>query len=473
MLNFDFGSKRAKKTQRFVTYGLSTVFVIGFTIVLVLATLGYDIDRGTGEVIQNGLVLVNSEPSGSLVTIDGNPESDDTPGRFSVPEGIHTIRVNRDGYHEWTKSVSVQGSEVVWLYYPLLIPVDAQPKAVTTTKNLEFIAGVPDGKRFLIRQKSNLPRFKLIEVSKAAVTNEEVLELPEGIFTSKKGKLGSVKIVGWADGDDKFLVRHKNGSINEYVVIDTNNVEESINLTEAFDLPLREVRFINDDADKLYALVNENLRRLDIGSQTISAPLVESVKQYTLHTDKYITFLKSGDDGSAEVGLIDGNQDPRILDDLPGETSDYQIASAEYDGTFHLATLDTASGNLNIKFDPQKSGDQDQFNIQLAEAKFLSFSGNGRFVMAQSGNSFALYDFDEERRHTFKTDISLSGDEVKWFDGHRLTLVDKDNVAYLSEFDGTNVVKIGAIDSSINLIYNSGQKFIYSVAPPSKSGVQL
>jgi hypothetical protein len=74
----------------------------------------------------------------------------------------------------------------------------------------------------------------------------------------------------------------------------------------------------------------------------------------------------------------------------------------------------------------------------IDQSNQLLFSANTRFIMAQGGNRFAVYDLDTKRTYTYKTDFAVpETTKASWMDGHRI-LVNADNKLHVFDFDGIN-----------------------------------
>jgi hypothetical protein len=62
MYYLDPKGKRAHTIRLFIGYFLMAIVLAISTLLVVLITNGYDVDRKTGGVIQNGLIVVGSNP---------------------------------------------------------------------------------------------------------------------------------------------------------------------------------------------------------------------------------------------------------------------------------------------------------------------------------------------------------------------------------------------------------------------------
>ena len=473
MLNIDFDDNRVKSALRTLQYSVLTLLVVLGTVILVFAGQGYDFNPNTGQLIKNGLILVNSTPQDASVIINDHAESDLTPASFPVPDGEYRVKITRDGYRDWHKTIKVTGSEVEWLYYPLLIPNQLVSNNLTVFLRPEFAGVSPSGDNLLVRPAVAEPRFDLISYSTAGVSNEQTITLPEGLLRLGGGKLGAFGFEGWASDSQHVLITHTVGRNLEYIWLDIEDVEDSRNLTEDFDLPLRDVRFIDGDADQLYTIVTNDLRRINLDNDTISAPIVRNVGRYVLHQDRFVVFIRNEDSGS-QLGLIEDDGQPKIIQELDEPAANYRLEFAQFDDVFYLALLDIKAGQTSLITNPNL--------IDLGTAltplvfnqpntEYISFSRNGQFITMQAKDKFLTYDLDRKRRSSFELDFELGANrEAVWMDGYRLLLRDKENLLKLFEFDGGNPTDLVRVHDQLNPVYSSGQNVLYSFTPPAQGG---
>ncbi len=472
MFNIDFEDKRVKSFLRTLQYLFLTLLVVAGTVLLVFAGQGYDIDRNTGEVIKNGLMLVNSSPEGAQVKIDGKPESDLTPGRFSLPEGEYDVELNLDGYLPWQKRVKVVGSSVEWIYYPLLFPAKLASVNVIAVKNVEFASSM-FGDRFLVRYAGDDRRLKLFEVSGEKVIDEQDILLPEQLY---EGKAGSFKFVEVASDNRHVLLEHTSPSAKKSILwVDLEQPDKSRNLTREFDISLSEVRFIKGDSQQIYALTGNDLRQINLSDKTISAPIAANIESYALYEDKYIVYVASGNKPEL-VLLADGYR--RVFSrNLPAGVGRVQFEYANFDGDFHLVMLDTVDGEATIFFNPQDDKEISQgpetVTMKLAGADSLSISPNGQFAAIQSQKSFVVYDFDTERIYRFKADGLDTAYAAKWLDGFRFYAYTTSGVVTVFEFDGANRHDLIKADSRLPIIEANDGKLIYLYSQPSANKSQF
>lgn len=97
---------------------LFLAFLAGFLVsapAVVLYTAGYRYHFGTGQLVQTGVLSVSSVPRGANIAIDGERLRSTTPALVkNVLPGDHDVRVERDGYSSWEKTLPVNSRETTF-----------------------------------------------------------------------------------------------------------------------------------------------------------------------------------------------------------------------------------------------------------------------------------------------------------------------------------------------------------------------
>ena len=125
MKNMDYldpTKKKAKRRQLLVMYVLLGIAISIATVVFVYNVNGYSIDRKTGEVVQNGLLYIDTKPESAEITLNGQKQRGRTDARLVVEEGDYEIQLDREGYQPWKRSIVLEGGSLRRLTYARLIP---------------------------------------------------------------------------------------------------------------------------------------------------------------------------------------------------------------------------------------------------------------------------------------------------------------------------------------------------------------
>ncbi len=114
-------------------------FVAGFLVVaplLVLYTFGFRYNFQIGRVEHTGVISVSTIPRGADVSVDGKPHRSVTPTLVKqLRPRDHLVKLTRDGFHAWEKSVKAVERETVFLD-SVVLWADREPVLATDRGDL-------------------------------------------------------------------------------------------------------------------------------------------------------------------------------------------------------------------------------------------------------------------------------------------------------------------------------------------------
>lgn len=467
MFNIDFEDKKTMTTLRFLAYALMGVAAGIITTLLVLAAQGYDIDRQTGEVIQNGLILVDSQPASGQVFVNGQSENDNTPSRLPLPAGRYSVLIRRDGYHDWEKDVTLAGSDVLWMSYPKLIPTDIQTTAIRNYAGVQFAAQSRNKERLLIAR--DVRTYELINIDAPADDALQAFVLPEGLVqTAEDGGQGVITNISWDGQAGYVLIEHTYGSLVEYIVLDTRKPTETWrNLNKDFALTISSARFKGDSSTELYVRVDDSLRLLDLGNGTVSAPIVQRVVDYNVRDRDTATFVRLNEADKYEVGFVYKGE-VLVATILPKNGGVPVFAYEAYDRNDYLAVSRPDQQDAVVFKNPinaikEHGSAVAMLEVSQSSVEKISFSDTGQFVAFQSGRSIAVYDVEEDKTYNF-TLTPQSVSKVAWMDGHRLRFFDDKGTVSIVEFDGGNSHEIALGSSELGVFFDKAYENMFTYA---------
>lgn len=472
MFNYDFSSKRAKLAIRFFTYGVMAVASIVLTVLLVLVALGYRLDRNF-NFSQGGLVQFHSFPDGATIAIDGKRQSIRTPDKANLPAGNHTYSMDLAGYRTWSKTTDLAAGQLLWLNYARLIP-----NSITTSPLKEYPAigsslASPDRHWLLMHPEQNTPNFALVDYSDERKPQYEDFKLSDDVFTKRDNKYGTFKIIEWDLQSKYVLIQHNNGGMVEFVRADRSKPDSAINLTRAFDLNILEAHFSGNNPSIIFAKTDDALRRLDTGSTTASGALVTGMRDFAVYGEDTIAFTaieekKTGDSASQHqlVGIYRGGKITPVRE-LPADQQ-IKLAYNEYDDHDYLAISAANNPIVDVIRDATATGTSKEATVYIrldlgTSVDSLTFSNNGRMIMAQHGNKIATYDIE-----TAKTYVKTLGfgsektSQFRWLDDYYLW-TDDEGALRIFEFDGTNDHEIAKVIPGYDVMLSSNGKQLLSI----------
>lgn len=97
------------------------IFLVSAPLV-VLYTAGYRFNRTNNTVLQTGTLSLASSPRGAEVFVHGENIHDATPAVLQrLSTGTRTVRLEKEGYHAWERTVNVQSGSTTYVTAPLFL----------------------------------------------------------------------------------------------------------------------------------------------------------------------------------------------------------------------------------------------------------------------------------------------------------------------------------------------------------------
>lgn len=457
-----------------------TVSVVTVVFVLILFTLGYQFDRKAGTLEQGGLVQFDSIPSGATLTIDSARLSATTATKTTLSPGSHTITMSREGYKNWQKAVDVHGGDVLWLRYARLIPDSLTVEDVASLPGITSSMVAPNREKYALTTEATSPTIQLAAINS---DNPEILtlKLPENSYTKAQDKETERFILrSWDPSSRYLLLEHRYDGLLELLVVDTDNMKNTKNMTAIFGVEIQKPKFSLDNSRILYGVVNGNLRRINLSDETISASLVPNVDEFSFAGDSIILYVTKLNETtkSRSVGYRHENASKsRTLRTYSDDGSvPLHIALGEYYhkkyiGIAYDTTVEILAGSL------PRSDSGDSLSLETITAMstpepitYLSNKTSGRFFVAQHANKYSVYDLELQKTTT----TTLRGDgelksELHWLDGY-IVWSNLGGVLRFYEFDGANQNDIMPIVQGQRPALTSNNRYIYAPTQ-DKNGV--
>lgn len=479
----DFLDPKAKRRHRirlFIGYGLMGTLILTASAILVFQAYGFDLDRKTGEVIQNGLVFVDSAPDQANVFFNDQLQKDKTNNRFSLPSGDYNVKLQKDGYRNWERKFSLGGGEVERFSYPLLLPNTLAPREIQNYDAAPtFVTQSPDRRWTVVNQGNSLVNFIEYDLNSPSNETEKPAARPFAVSTSLFTPAAGdhfIELVEWSTDNKHILVKHVYAGGYEFAVISRDQPLTSININRLLGqsptaITLRDKKF---DQWYLYTQQGGVLQAAD--TKKIITNVLTGVIAYKTHDASTILYSILTEDGKKQrVILLQDNSPYTIREVGAGPTL---LDIAKYDGKWRVAVGSDVEQKTYLYTDPvQVAQKQDGSPVtpdSILKTKgsmtSLSFSQNTRFIATQSGQHFEV--FDAEYRQVYRFDIADAFDlgvKVSWMDGHRLT-GSNEGKAFIFDFDGSNRQSLVTSLPSAPLMFNRDYTVLYTLDKAAAAG---
>lgn len=417
------------------------------TLILLFEAFGYDVNRKTGQVIQNGLVFLDSHPESADITVNGQSKGA-TGKRLILPAGHYDVELKRAGYRIWRRSFELEGSLIERLSYAFIFPEKLEPRDVQSyTAPPAFATQSLDRKWLLVQQPGGITKFSLSDLSTDNATTT-TLTVPDTLFTAAPGD-HKLEKVEWSADNRHVLLKHSFAAGFEFVMLDREEPAQSININKTFNLQLAKVALIDKKFDKLHLLDTAGLLRAGDSKARTATPVANLVRAFKSYGDDLVFYVteEGAPEGKAIVLLRRGDKTYKIRE-LP-KSPLYLVDVTKYDDRWYMTVgsdLDKRAFVYEDVFEvvmrPNPRLPAPTAVLRVQRPEFLSISANTRFIGLQGGSEFAVYDAEHDRTYRYDTKLQLEpGQEAAWMDGHRYTVISQ-NQLVVFEYDGINLQKL-------------------------------
>lgn len=319
--------QRRRQLIKVIIAELGMVFsIVIIVIVATLAAMGFFVSS-KGTIEQSGLVQIHSLPTGATVEIDGSVIFSRTNLSRTLSPGEHSLKLTRDGYDTWMKSLQMYPGVLMRLYYPRLFLKNRTAEvALNLGAKLEFYSPSID-RDYILYAEQDSPKWNLVNVhNNPEVSALDLTEILPGV--EEKKFLGKIEQLKWNENGDRVLVKVSYEGKSEWILVNLRNLPASLNLTRTFGLEFTKVEMIDDSASQLFALENGQLRRISTANQAMSRVLLSNVEDFANAKANVIYVQKTKTDKNEEkiIGVY--------RDD---EKSGTKIASTDIDKSVKIA----------------------------------------------------------------------------------------------------------------------------------------
>ena len=457
-------SKRKRQALLFFTYGFMTLATLVISTVCILLIMGYRFDFGDRSIEQGALLQFRSTPSAAQIVLDDKLLNFNTPGKLDVAVGTHTVKMQKEKYHDWSKTVTVKAGELRWLNYARLIPTTIQ-----NTTPLKFNAAVsgalptPDRQYLAVVTDAAQPTVQIVDLRNDANVVSRSVTIPQTELTLAPGQPSQFSIVEWDFGSRFLLVLHRSGEVSEYIRVDrSNETGAARNITKEFNLPFVDMHFSGTSGNLLYALTSKDLRKIDTSVGSVSQPLLGGVEQYRLYRENDIAFVALRTDKRVAGVFIDEKE--TIVRTVP-VTQPVFVDVSRYYSNYYFA-VSTPTGVDIIKDPAEASQASTRTHAQLKttghETTWLDFASSGRFIIAGTSSAYSVYDLETEESYTVQAAVSASPSVApRWLDDFSIvsTVTGK---ARVIDYDGLNAHDIASSNPNLPAFLSDDGTFLYS-----------
>lgn len=438
------------------SYIVMGVAIIIGTIILVEYGQGYSYDFSSGKFSLNGLVVLQSNPTGAAVYINGHQIHRKTPYRDTLKTGTYNLELRRDGYRTWTKQVDIQPYQVSLLDSIFLVPTTIKTDNVTPNQPVASLIASRDRRHFAYITGDPVPALWVINPDSKQGTK---VYSPQAATADHPAE--TLVDASWSEDGSHLLVHGQIGSTQQYTLVGAGGGTPT-NLTDLFKFDFSGLRFSSYDWHELYWNSPSGLRKINVGAKTASAVLASGVSAYTFGPNRILYIQTTPTGKSLWSEDFSGGNQKELIESL-AENASYQLEYASYAGHDLLAVLPAQTATVTVYsdiFSPTPTA-----KVISKSAQRISFSANGRYLAYFNSTGFGTYDVDQAG-FLFTKEAPGSLTCLTWFDNAHV-VVCHGQEAELVELDGANSTPIAPIVPGTPVFGSLDLRHIYTIEVPA------
>ena len=499
---------------------LASIFVYTGAVVIYLYANGWRLGNSNQLLVKTGVLTVQSSPSSADVYVDDNKKGR-TSKSVSLPIGVHTVSVKKNGHFEWKKDVEIKEQKSTPIY-PWLIKEDISNEEVFSLKDRKYINSWISNNRdyiyILVNQhlpenliyRYTLYRFDINTAFWDIATNPRVILTFDSaqepiieILLAPNGTLGVLTIIN-TDNTTNYLLDATKGSTLDALSLLNINDFSAYKISWAQN---SQYLMFESDTDIIAFDINKQTRYLLIRKVQGNNYIWDTDKQgffYKIEVNPEYTQDENINAYLLTQSQMDGTESKLILSDLFFQKNQDYIIKYQKDtgsgkylpftnspestktvGKITDFLVNQDANGIYIKTDLASYW----YDIELKKyylispfvSELIEFSPDNRKLIFKDQNGFSVFTFKKEDwDHTIdigaKLIINMAGSAVNihWlFNSLNISYIE-DNVMYICDIEGEN--KIAVLQDMelalIQTVSSNGEKITtLSVSPIEQTGL--
>lgn len=434
--------KKRQNLKVIISEAIMVISVVAMVAVLALLVSGYWINSDL-EIERQGMVQVNSYPTGADIQIDG--ESNwlfRTDASKVLKSGTHTISLSKAGYDQWSKEINISEGLLYRLRYPRLFLQERTPEKVYTINSSALSTVSPNYNKILVIDTADT--WQLIELNSNSLTTQTIDM--SNVFSANT----TIKDILWS-GDSNHVLAYINiDGLPQWVMVDLKKPAGSINLTTEFNSTFSQVKIIDNSANNILVVKDGNLHKIDIARKQISAVLIKNIIDFD-HLDDHIIFSARSEQGQNYIATLDGDQINHIADTQDAA----QVALGEFYDEKYYAVLSNSTVSAY-----KLSSDEEIFSHTIDPSlSDLAVKGEGSVVTVTSGSHIVAVDMESSKD---KIEWDAETINYHWLNDFMFYSI-KDGELKVYDYDGLNARSLADGVSSSSTVTISNNKWLYYI----------
>lgn len=423
--------KKRQSLKVIISEAIMVLAVVAMVAVLAFIVSGYWVNSDF-KVERQGMLQVSSIPTGANLDIDGESSWLQRTNTSKVlASGEHTITLSKDGYDTWTKTVNVSEGLLYRIHYPRLFLQNRETTKVFDVTGTKLATVSPDNKTLILMndttewQKINLNNTVLepqkLNISKSFPGTSLAEGATKGLFT------GEILNADWdRDGRHILFKISVDGTI-EWVLMDINNIKNTINLSQEFGATFSKVKIFDNSSSNLLAVQNGNLHKINLANKSISAVLVKDIIDFDYYDDEIVFSSPTDESNHYIIGIVRADNGETI--ELESSNQPAKVAISKFYDDAYITILRDTSVALYTKTDFELVSN---FTLSFTP-ETMKVGHDGEFITMVSGVNLATLDMEASSVREWK----VEGNDFGRLDNDMIyTVADGELIVY--DFDGFN-----------------------------------
>lgn len=456
----DIEARARRQSRRIIISEALMVLTVIITVsILAFIVSGYWLGSDF-KIERQGLIQIYSVPTGADIEVDASPSSwlQRTNTSKTLSAGEHTIKLTKEGYDSWSRTVNIAEGLLYRLHYPRLF-LKERTKESALTSSANFATVSPDRNTMLLANNTTSWQLLNLDTDKIKPTELDLSGVLPFVSRADSASVGlftgNIKNAEWASDNEHVLFTLEQDGVTNWVLINVKNPTSSINLTKEFNANFTKIKILDQSASNLLVILDGNLHRIDVSAKQISAILLSKVKSFDYY-EQTIVFsaketVKGEEPAKYYVGLSRlGSDEIKKLEedkDAPSEV----IITKFYDDEY-VGVIDDALVTLHTKNDYTK---KTEYQLSF-KPENIKIGSSGEAITMYTGGTIATIDMEASDIFEWSTGT----DKFDWLDGSMIYAIN-DGVLNVYDFNGLNHRTLSANVSSHFPVTITADKYLY------------
>ncbi|MCL5093866.1 MAG: PEGA domain-containing protein [Patescibacteria group bacterium] len=435
-------------------------FFVLIATLLIASAKGYkfEIKNNRLSFQKTGTIILTSQPSGGKVYVNGklNPINSGTnlfPTSIKgLLSGKYSLKIEREGYIVWEKTVDVLEETVTWANYIVLFPKEA--KKETVLNGNITLAKESDDSRHLAALAANSNTLELYTLDTINLDKTKNLTIDNSNATKPKTEILDIN---WSHDNSKILLTEKEGDLISYDVLNLRD-NSQVNITDLFKFNFDKITWNPVNSDQLFGLKEGNIYRINSSEKTISASILGNVLSFEPETDRNVYAIRNIDN---EISLwkadFSGNNPEKVIKSLP-KSKNYKSKLSPNGGRLLIAI----DGEVKTVYLADQLGGSVKLTQLSQEATDAKWSPNGRRIMIRNDKNIWVYDIEKEKNYQAIKDTEVRF--ASWDDGNDHLVTNLAGEYKVIEYDGGYPIKIGN-SSQADIFFSPNNRNYFFISP--------